>query len=269
MLPSDDEQRRRREIATKGSVNKSYEFWNEFRPEVTRLHAARTPHYYRGDRSAVPALACLHQYVIRAFADGIGYEMRLARSRGATREDILDVLSIAFIHGGHVGMYAVSRMTPFLRDFEPISHSDRPFPTNWAFDGDAFRSGMDFSNPDVTHEDLDALTEWYERTIGETPAHVTFLARYRPTLLKAHRQRYETAIQTSLPKQMMPFLLLHHDVYRGFAGGIRENVLLARAFGLTQSQVVDAISSALLHAGPGALDLVNDVATDLIETFPR
>jgi hypothetical protein len=127
---------------------------------------------------------------------------------------------------------------------------------------------MDFSRPEATKADLDALEDWYVATIGEVPRHARFLRRNRPDLLKAHRNRYENAISESLPKQMLPYLLLHYDIYRGFADGIRENLLLARAFGLTKGQVLDAISSSVLHAGSAGLNQVDSVAADILATWP-
>ncbi len=254
-----------REIDTKGSVNESFAFWQEFRPEVERLHRARTPLYYQGRRSAVPALANLHMYVIKAFAAGVEYETRLARSRGASRGDILDVLSLAFVHAGHVGMYPATSIADYLRTWPDDATDDRAFPENWQFDPDAVASGIDFSSPELSATDLAALEGWYLRTIGEVPQHVRFLARRRPALLKAHRHRYERAISASLPKQLLPYLMLHFDLYRGFASGVRENILLAKAFGLTRAQVLDAICSSVLHAGSGGLDLVPD---ELLDDFP-
>jgi len=248
--------------------NASIEFWTEFRPEVARLHQARTPLYYLGQRSAVPALACLHQYAIKGFADGVRYETRLAWSRGARRSDILDVLSIAFLHSGHVGMYPATTVAPLLREYAGPPPAGTPFPRNWAFERGAFSSGMDFSRPRASEADLDALDDWYARTIGEVPRHVQFLRRNRPELLKAHRNRYEHAISESLPKQMLPYLLLHYDIYRGFAGGIRENLLLARACGLTRGQVLDAICSSVLHAGAAGLNLVDSAGGDILAAWP-
>ncbi|MGH2926906.1 MAG: hypothetical protein ACRDL8_01745, partial [Solirubrobacteraceae bacterium] len=108
------------------------------------------------------------------------------------------------------------------------------------------------------------LLSWYERTLHEVPRHASFLARYRPSLLKAYRDRYEHAIRDSLPKQMLPYLLLGHNVVRGFAGGIRENVLLGRALGMTREQLLDSICHAVLHAGVEALDVVDEAAGDLL-----
>ena len=91
-----------------------------------------------------------------------------------------------------------------------------------------------------------------------------FLARHRPGLLKAYRDRYEHAIRDALPKQMLPYLLLNHSVVRGSRAGIRENVLLGRAMGMRREQLLDAVCSAVLHAGINALDVADEAAGDLL-----
>jgi hypothetical protein len=123
---------------------------------------------------------------------------------------------------------------------------------------------MDYSAREASQDDMDRLREWYQRTLGEVPRYVTFLAEHRPGLLKAYRDRYEHAIRDSLPKQMLPFLMLNYNVVRGFHEGIRENVLLGRAMGMTQEQLLDAICSGVLHAGVNALGIVDEAAGDLL-----
>jgi hypothetical protein len=253
--------------ATKGSQNKSYEFWVEFRPDVLKRHKARTVQWYLGGDYPIQAMACLHQYVITQFRDGIDYEMRLSQTHGAKKTDILDVLSVAFIHSGHPGMYLASEMAPFLRDYQEKPNPNR-FPANWDFDPHAFDCGMDYSTLTASREDIQALLGWYEKTCGEVPRNVRFLAEYRRDLLKAYRNRYEHAIRDSLPKQMLPYLMLHYNVYRGFGDGIRENILLARAMGMSRQQVLNAVCSAILHTGANAMDRVSEVAGDLSATFP-
>jgi hypothetical protein len=253
---------------TKKAQNASYDFWLEFRPSVVKRHKARTATYYLGPPSALSALTALHQYVCSAFADGIEYEIELAASMGASRGDVLDVLSIAFIHSGHPGMYALSAHTELLR--RPWPPSDRrPFPEGWNGDRELLVSGMDFTELAATPEDCAALIAWYERTIGEVPRWVTFLARRRPDLLKTYRNRYEHAIAESLPVQMLPYLLLNYSVSHASADGIRENLLLGRALGLTRAQALDAICSAVLHAGAEAFALVDELADPLLDTFPE
>jgi hypothetical protein len=252
----------------KKEQNKSYEFWLEFRPDVLKRHKQRTLFYAEGPPYPVGALAALHQYVVAAFDDGIGYEIELARSMGAKRSDIIDTFSVAFIHSGHPGMYLVSGHADTLRNYAEPGDVQR-FPLNWSFDPHAFDSGMDFSTLEASHADLNRLTDWYQRTIGEVPAYVQFLAAHRPELLKAYRNRYEHAIRDSLPAQMLPYLLLHYNTSRGFADGIRENVLLGRALGMTRTQLLNAICSATLHAGAESLSVVAGAAGDVLAGIPE
>jgi hypothetical protein len=258
-------------LGTNKGLLDSFEFWLEFRPDVLKRHKARTRHFRTAkepDRPLVQILAAIHQYTITAFTEGVAYEIRLAQSLGATRSDVLDTLSVAWIHAGHRGMYAVAAYADYLRTYEdPEPQQGARFPEGWTFDPGAFDSGMDFSSRDATPEDVAALRDWYRRTVGEVPAHVDFLAVHRPGLLKAYRDRYEHAIRDSLPKQMLPYLLLNHNVVRGFRGGIRENVLLARALGMSREQILDAICFAVLDAGVNALDVVDDAAGDVLATI--
>jgi hypothetical protein len=254
------------ERTKKGRLD-SFEFWIEFRPDVLKRHKARTRHFFGEEAAKYPLqlqLTAIHQYAIEAFHDGIGYEIRLARANGARRTDILDALSIAFIHSGHAGMYAArAAAAEYLRTCEdpaPGAH----FPPNWSFDRHAFDSGMDYSKRDATSEDMRRVQDWYERTLGEIPASVRVLARHRPGLLKAYRNRYEHAIRDSLPKQMLPYMLLNHSVVRGSREGIRENVLLGQAMGMTREQLLDAICLAVLFAGQEVLATVDEAAGELL-----
>ncbi len=258
-------------LGTNKGLLDSFEFWLEFRPDVLKRHKARTRHFRTAkepDRPLVQILAAIHEYTVTAFPEGVAYEIRLAHSLGATKSDILDTLSVAWIHSGHRGMYAAAAYADYLRTYEEPDPAETPrFPDGWQVDARAFDSGMDFSTRDATPEDMAALREWYLRTLGEIPSHVDFLATHRPGLLKAYRDRYEHAIRDSLPKQMLPYLMLNHNVVRGFRSGIRENVLLGRALGMTREQILDAICFAVLDAGANALDLVEDAAGDVLATI--
>jgi len=247
----------------------SFEFWLEFRPDVLKRHKARTRHFRTAkepDRPLPQILAAIHTYTIKAFPQGVAYEIRLAQTLGACRTDILDTLSVAWIHSGHRGMYAAAAQADYLRTFEDPAPAS-PWPEGWAFDPTAFESGMDYTSRDATPEDMERLQDWYRRTLGEIPPYVAFLVNHRPGLLKAYRDRYEHAIRDSLPKQMLPYLMLGHNVVRGFRDGIRENVLLGRAHGMTREQLLDAICFAVLDAGVEALDLVEQAAGDVLATI--
>jgi hypothetical protein len=245
----------------------SFEFWIEFRPDVLKRHKARTPHYFGIDAIAHPLslqLAAIHRYTIERFADGIAYEIRLAQSNGALRTDILDTLSIAWLHAGHGGMYAAAAAaTEHLRGYQDPAQ-DR-FPANWSFDPHAFECGIDYSSPVLTAEDLECLTVWYEQAIGFVPRNVSFLAKHRPGLLKSNRDRYEHAIRDSLPAQMLPYLLLGHAVCEQRIEGIRENFLLGRNLGMTDVQLLDPIMLAVLFAGVETLDAADVAIGDLID----
>lgn len=244
----------------------SFEFWLEFRPDVLKRHKARTRHFSsltEPRHHLVGLLGAIHQYTIMGFREGVAYEIRLAQTNGALRTDILDTLSVAFIHSGHRGMYAAAAYKDFLRDYVDPEVEDR-FPGNWTYDYAVLDSGMDYSTRDVTADDMAALTSWYQRTLGEVPRYAQFLVDHRPGLLKAYRDRYEHAIRDSLPVQMLPFLILNYNVVRGFAEGIRENVLLGRALGMTREQLLDAISYGVLHAGVESLGIVEQAAGDVL-----
>jgi hypothetical protein len=248
----------------------SFEFWLEFRPDVLKRHKARTRHYTSAlepSHHLVGLLGAVHQYTIMAFEQGIAYEIRLAQTNGASRTDILDTLSVAFIHSGHRGMYAAAAYADYLRGYVDPPAAEGRFPAGWAFDRQAFDSGMDHTTREASAEDIDRVQEWYSRTLGEIPRYVRFLAKNRPGLLKAYRDRYEHAIRDSLPAQMLPWMLLNYNVTRGFQEGIRENVLLGRALGMTREQLLDAICYGVLHAGANALAIAEEAAGDVLASL--
>lgn len=175
-------------------------------------------------------------------------------------------MAIGFIHMGPRGMETVAEA---LEDYE-WTMPDEParFPDGWAHDPNAFRSGLDFSTREMAPAEAESLRAWYTRTLGEVPQYVAYLLKYRPEALKAFRARYETAIAT-LPKQVMPYTMLHWNVIRGFGDGIRENILLARGFGMTKAQTLRAIYSALVSAGVETVSLVDRVAGPVFDEWDR
>jgi hypothetical protein len=156
-----------------------------------------------------------------------------------------------------------------LTDFEWITPKQpAQFPDGWAVDPDAFRSGLDFSTWTLSTDELGKLEAWYERWLGEVPRYVRFLARNRPEMLKMHRYRYENLIRV-LPKQVLPMTLLSYNVIRGFESGIRENVLLAKGFGVAKHDVIGEINQTLINAGMEALDSVDRAVGDVFDKWPE
>jgi hypothetical protein len=264
--PEEIEAYRAQYLGSNKGLLDSYQFWLEFRPDVLKRHKARTRHFFSVAEPLYPlvgVLAAIHHYTISAFREGVAYEIRLAHTEGALRTDILDTLSLAFIHSGHRGMYAAAASADHLREYTDQPGTDR-FPSNWSYAADAFDSGMDYSTREIADGDMPALLSWYDRTLGEVPRYVAFLAEHRPGLLKAYRNRYEHAIRDSLPAQMLPYLMLNYNVARGFAEGIRENFLLGRALGMTREQLLDAMCFAVLFSGVNALGVVDTAVGDLL-----
>ena len=121
MTPEEIEAYRSEYTGSNKGLLDSFEFWLEFRPDVLKRHKARTRHYSNTAEPAyqlVGLLGAIHQYTIAAFKEGVAYEIRLAQTNGAPRTDILDTLSVAFIHSGHRGMYAAAAYSEYLRDYE-------------------------------------------------------------------------------------------------------------------------------------------------------
>ena len=71
---------------------------------------------------------------------------------------------------------------------------------------------------ELTPQDLKNIEDWYERTIGWQPPRVRFLAKYEPVTLKSWRAKWEGVFRGALPKQMMPYLSLRHNIVIGNPG---------------------------------------------------
>ena len=67
-----------------------------------------------------------------------------------------------------------------------------------------------------------------------------FRGRYHPKFLKAQRAKWETAIRT-VPKQVMPYLMLRHSTTNGFQDGIRQAALLGKAWGMSREWIVNPV----------------------------
>lgn len=252
---------------TKGERMVAHEFWLEFRPDVLKRQRARVRLNNAPGEKPTPlphALGYLHLYTVLGFEDGIRYEVHLARSGGATRAEILDTFALAYLHSGPLGIrYVHSAASQLLREYKDPEPRDR-YPAGWSFDPHAFSSGMDFSRPEASPQDMDALIGWYQRTLGEVPAYVTFMAEHQPSLLKAYRDRMEHAIRDALPKQMVPYAWLQYNTARANAAGIRESALLGRAMGMTKAQIIEAIGWGMSYGGPAGVSAAATATGDIL-----
>jgi hypothetical protein len=267
---------RRHSHGVVGNYPDGYPIWRmfaAFRPDVLKRHRMTMVGWGKTHAPtgmmAVAGIADLHLYVVLNFQTGVWYELPLARHQGYSREQVLDIFAVANLNTVGIGVTdaACPENLATLRDWPQEIENPVEFPDGWSVDPEAFRSGMDFSEPEVSDDDIANIKSWYERNLGELPGYVSHLIEYDPVYLKVHRNRWEHAIK-ALPKQMMPYLLLHLDLARGFGDAVREDVLLAKAFGMTKEQVISTISfAAMVYGGFGAVALADRVSGDILKAW--
>jgi hypothetical protein len=247
--------------ATVGYPLPTAELFGEFRPDVWKRFAAQS-------RAAEPPgsfgshLRYLHYYAIIGHVQGVLYQIKLVQHGGHTRDEVVETLALAILHSPNYGLHdGGPAIAEAVRTYEA---RPEPFvwPEGWASDPAAFKSGLDFSVPAMQPGELELLEEWHRAVTGEVPRYVGFLGQHRPGLLKAYRNRLENTLRV-LPKQMLPYLLLHFETIRGHEEGIREAALLGRGVGMTKEQALDAVSSALNYAGHAGISTVDRAAGDV------
>jgi hypothetical protein len=187
-------------------------------------------------------------------------------NRTLSKAELLELFALAFRYVGPRGMAVIAEA---VRD-HPWQEPERPvrWPVGWAPDPEAFKSGIDFSTPDLSDAERRLVEDWYMRYLGEIPDHISFLARNRPALLKAYRNRFENTLRL-LPKQVEPYVLIQNSVERTFPRGLREGILLARGFGMSKIDVLEALSWGTFYGSSPALDLVDQDLTEIIDAWPE
>jgi hypothetical protein len=252
---------------TLGTTLAGLEFWYEHGADHLRRYRrfvdVSTPGRYESSRT-VDGFGFLPYYALLGFTTGVRYLLRTRQRLGLTRSQIEEGIAMAFLVCGPAGMDVVAGA---LDGFEWIvPEQPAAFPDGWAADPDAFNSGLDFTSDEMTPRELRTLEEWYARVLGEVPPYVQFLGRERPNVLKAMRNRWEHCL-VELPKQFMPMTMLHYAVITGSAAGVRENVLLAKAFGVTKAMTMNMICSALINGWTSGASLVEDAAGDVFKNW--
>jgi hypothetical protein len=196
-------------------------------------------------------LATLHHYAVLRFAPGLAWELDVAARAGFTRREVLDVLVLAYLNSGPSTQGPEhDAASERLREWQdPPADTRATFPPGWDPDPGALSVGLVVSSPaKMSDGELRRLHDWYERTTGEIPAAVRLLGTYRPELLNAYRLRWENCLQ-ALPKQVMPFVMLHPGAMRGDVASRRDAALLGRARGMTREQAAWGVSVGLTFGG--------------------
>jgi hypothetical protein len=243
--------------------------WLYTRPDMAKLHQRvtngwRTLGINAGILTASSS-ANMHTYINQGWEIGIENCMRGLQVRGFTRNQVMEVVMHAQMSAGIRGLEVVSRAIGILLGDYVERDKVPDWPAGWAPDMDAFYCGLDKTTKDLTPQDLKNIEEWYERTIGWQPPRVRFLARYEPITLKNVRAKWEGVFRGALPKQMMPYLSLRHNIVIGNPGGLKEAALLAKAWGVTDAIIVNTVvQGAYYFCGPERMDLAEEVLADVL-----
>jgi hypothetical protein len=208
----------------------------------------------------VASLVSGHFYTTLPYPEGVAGDLFVARQFGGKRQEVADILTLAFLHSGPFGMNTSARAAdPYLRSWDPAD--DGPgirWPDGWSVDPGAFRCGIDFSRMDDTNEilpsDLERIVEWHRRVQGAVPQYVPFLAKHYPLALKTFRARYETSMEGTLPKQFIALCHVHLAACWNRPDALSRALHMAKHFDVEKDQVVQILTLSMLYLG--------DIATD-------
>ena len=245
-----------------GVAMNGLDWWLDRDPEVLKRYRLYCSLTLRVE-PAVMGGGTLAYYMLMGYVKGARYCMHSFLNDGLSRAQALEMIAIAFVHAGPRGMETIAEAMEGL-DFPENPEIPAKFPAGWAPDLAAFRSGLDFSSIDLDSAEKGKLYDWFLRTIGEIPPYVRFMAEHRPQLLKTHRARFENMLYV-LPKQVWPTAMLYYHVMSRVAEGVRENVLLCKAWGVSKSDTLDVIGNALVYGQMEAATMVQREAGDVFD----
>jgi hypothetical protein len=244
----------------------SYALWpNIGRPDVYKRWLNQVYHLHNSESMGFSAY--LQYYAIAGWEDGFRYIMRGCQTR-YRKDTVVEMLAATYLHSPTMGTFILAPvieelLANYSEPAEPVA-----WPENWRVDPSAFDTGLDYTRPELTPDERTRIEDWYRDVTGEVPGHVRFLGEFRPQVLKAWRGRFETVVKTGLPNQAFAYLLLHYEVLRLNADGIRDYVVLARGLGMTRIQVVDCLTyGSTVFGGAGAYTLIDRVVGELLRDW--
>jgi len=244
--------------------------WLYTRPDVAKLHGRMLDGWHRLRLEPIitaSSFANMHTYINQAWLIGIENCTRGLQQRGVTKAQLMEAIMHATLSAGIRGLECCYHAIGIILGDYVERAEPAVWPAGWTPDMQAFYCGLDPSTKEFTDRDRRNLDDWYMRTIGEIPSWVVFLEKNDPVSLKAYRSKWEGVFRGALPKQMMPYLMIRHNTVMGSRSGLREAVLLGKAWGLSDAYIVNTIvQGAYYFTGfenldfiPGALDDVLDV----------
>jgi hypothetical protein len=238
----------------------------DYAPDFAKLHRWGSDLFGRPEPANIVLLASqnMHSYMMTGWETGILNTFHTLTGAGMSKKQIMELVMFSQLYAGMRGLGHVYRaagdLLPVMRDPE-----GRPaLPEGWAPDPDAFKCGLDLSTRDLTDEDARNLTAWYEKNIGYLPDSIQFGIKHHAQFVKVNRAKWEVAIKT-LPKQFAPYLMLRHHMISGSREGLREAVLLGKAWGITSQLLARSITaSAFFFTGFEGLYVAHEAVDDLL-----
>jgi hypothetical protein len=246
--------------------------WMYTRPDVAKLHMRVLDAWHsKGLEPIITAssFANMHTYINQAWEIGIENCTRGLQQRGVTRAQLMEAIMHAQLSAGMRGLECCYRAIGIILGDYVERKEPAVWPAGWAPDMAPFYCGLDTSTKELTSLDWANLQDWYMRTIGEIPSWITFLQRNDPASLKAYRAKWEGVFRGALPKQMMPYLMIRHNAVIGSRGGLREAVLLGKAWGMTDAYIINTIiQGAYYFTGLQNLDFIQGALDDILDAAP-
>jgi hypothetical protein len=221
----------------------------DYAPKFAKIHRWGSDYYGRPDQVNIILLGIqnLASYMMLGWEVGIFNQFNLQRRNGLTKHQIMEVVMFTQLYAGMRGLGHVYRaIGDSLPAFGEPTVPPAPFPAGWQADPDAFKSGLDLSTKEYTEQDGRRIKEWYERTIGYVPDSITFGLEVHPEFMKMNRAKWEIAIAT-LPKQVAPHVMIRLNMMSGNVEGLREAVLLGRAWGMSREHVIKGITGSAMY----------------------
>jgi hypothetical protein len=191
------------------------------------------------------ALFFLRYYMTVGNDKGVLYEVVAARSWGATKAEVLDVIESGFVLSGPFGTNAAARSATYLDGWpadEP-RRTDNPWPAQWSK-----------ARPPVPGAET-------ERVLGRVaPDVLAALQRRREPLLPGH---------SALPAAMFPLMDLHHAVADGRPAEAQQAAAAVFESGLDLPAVVETVGFGALYAAPARLDAVCAALEPVFERYEK
>ena len=213
------------------------------------------------------AVQNMHSYMMQGWETGIRNTFHTLHRNGLNTAQMMEIVMFSQLYAGMRGLGHVYHAGGDLLPVMGPPRRSPAFPEGWAPDPAAFQAGLDMSTREMTRQDVDNLTAWYQRTLGFLPNSIAYGLKLNPQFVKINRAKWESAIVT-LPKQVAPYLLVRHHTSVGSVEGLREAVLLARAWGMSNEWIMRGIVGTVMYfTGTEGLYTVYNALHDLPDFF--